>query len=150
MTVAANADGGSAVDAAARAAAAAAAAPPVVQDSESHSTPWIQSAVSYCREQPTELVAYICDLATAILVVAVQDIAFKVRRVEGSRTLRSCGSCLNSHLQLCNAHQEAISACAVLSAVSLACNWDAYRRGQRVVSCRFGGAAHTAARHLVK
>ncbi|KAI8473782.1 MAG: hypothetical protein J3K34DRAFT_165468 [Monoraphidium minutum] len=66
---------------------------------------WAAALREYCRTHPSELAGYILDAATAVLVVAVQDVAFK----------------------------EAITACAALSVASLLCNWHAARLGQRVV-----------------
>ena len=77
---------------AAAAAAAAAALPPPKQPRH-----WLSLSRRYAAAHPTELVALICDAVTAVLVVAVQDIAFK----------------------------ESMTACAALQVVSFLCNWHA-------------------------
>lgn len=61
--------------------------------------------LAYAREHAAELTALFADAVTAVLVVVVQDVAFK----------------------------ESITACAALQVVSFCCNWRAYTLKQRVI-----------------
>lgn len=79
---------------------------------------WPRQAAAFVAARPWEALAYACDAATAVLIVAVQDIAFK----------------------------QAMTACAALSLISLLANAICAALGQRVVRCRGPprGEAHAA------